>query len=58
MSFFIMMNSQDGKRIMPVVDEEEEVCLFDTYDEAKKLGDGHHAASHFGFEIFQRGNGE
>jgi len=57
MSFFIMMNSQDGKKIMPIIDEEDEVCLYETYDEAKQLADNHHAASHFGYEIFERGNG-
>jgi hypothetical protein len=58
MNYFIMMNSQSGKDIMPLVREDEEVELFDTLDEAQECAKEHVCCQCFGYEIFERGAGE
>lgn len=52
-----MLNSQNGQWIFPIVDEEDDVMLFETFDDAKKLADDHMACQAFGYEIFERGDG-
>ena len=55
--FFIMMNSQNGKMIMPIVDDDGEVMLFDTERTAIVCADNNPYAKAFGYEIFERGMG-
>lgn len=56
--FFIMTNAPSGKGVMPIIDEDENVTMFDTLGEAIELADNHDACPAFGYEIFQRGQGE
>lgn len=56
--FFIMMSSQKGDAIMPIVDDDGDVVLFDLFGEAKNVAENNMAAQVFGYEIFQRGSGE
>jgi len=55
--FFIMMNSQNGKMIMPIVDGSDEVILFNTVRAAIVCADNNPYAKAFGYEIFERGMG-
>ncbi len=55
--FFIMLSSQNGDYIQPIIDEEEDVLLYPTYEIAKSLAEDHPACEAFGYEIFERGTG-
>jgi hypothetical protein len=57
MNFFIMMNNQKGTTIMPIVDGDEEVMLFETEEEAEEIASLHPFCKAFGYEIFERGTG-
>lgn len=57
MNFFIMMNNQNGTTIMPIVNEDEEVMLFETEEEAREIAGEHYFCKAFGYEIFERGTG-
>jgi hypothetical protein len=57
-NFFVMMNSQKGNYIMPLVDEDQEVALWPTLEEAKAAVKGNPYAEAFGYEIFERGTGD
>lgn len=57
MNFFVMMNNHKGDLIMPLVDDDQNVMLWATADEARDAADANPFASHFGFEIFERGTG-
>ena len=57
-NYFVMLNSQSGKSIMPLIDEDEYVCLYDTFDEAKTAAENNIMGENFGYEIFLCGNGE
>ena len=57
--YFVMINNQDGTLIMPMVDtEDQQVALFDTPWEAREAAQGNRMATAFGYEIFERGNGD
>ena len=44
---------------MPMVDtEDQQVALFDTPWEAREAAQGNRMATAFGYEIFERGNGD
>lgn len=49
--YFIMMYSQNGQHIMPIVDEDEIPELFDSYNDAEKAAESQPFASAFGYEI-------
>ena len=53
--FFIMINSQNNEYIIPMTDNNNEVALFETYNEAKEIADDHPMCDAFGYEIFRRG---
>ena len=53
--WFVMMYSQNGQYVMPLVDEDENVLLFDSKEEAKDVGDMHHFANKFGFFVCEVG---
>lgn len=55
--FFVMLNSPDGTKIMPLVDDEGDVTLWNSKDEAREAADGNRRACAFGFEVFERGAG-
>ena len=57
MNFFVMINSQSGNCIMPIVADDEEVMLFDTEEDAIDCADDNLYAKAFGYEIFERGMG-
>ncbi len=56
--YFIMMSNQSGEAIFPIVDEDEDVMLFETHEAAHKLAEDHDFCKAFGYEIFCRGRGE
>lgn len=55
--FFIMMSSQNGDYVLPIVDDDEEVMLFETEEDARRCGDDHSFCQAFGYEVFERGAG-
>lgn len=52
------MNNQKGDCIMPIIDEDENIILFDSIEEAKRVLHTNTYLAAFGGEIFQLGNGE
>ena len=58
--YFIMINSPDGKGIVPMREnvESQDVCLFNSYRAAAHVADRHWVCEAFGYEIFRVGNGE
>jgi len=56
--YFIMINNQRGNAIMPMIDEEEDVLLFPTFEVAVKYAKNNMMCEAFGYEIFCRGQGE
>jgi len=50
--WFVMMLSQNGDFVMPLMDDEE-VALFDSEEEADACGSEHFFASEFGFKAFE-----
>lgn len=57
-NFFVMINSQNRKFIMPIVDDNDDVVLYETEQAAREAMMGHVYAQAFGFEIFERGTGQ
>jgi hypothetical protein len=55
--FFIMLNSQSGCNIMPLVTEDNEVAVFPSEEAAREVADNHPYCQAFGFEIFEVGTG-
>ncbi len=56
--FFIMISNQRGDYIMPMIDDNEEVLLFATFELAEAMAKDHMMCEAFGYEIFCRGCGE
>lgn len=59
--FFVMIHLVNGAGnlvALPMTDEEDRICLFDTMELAIEAGKSNHAGSHFGFEVFEHGCGE
>jgi hypothetical protein len=56
--YFIMMTSPSGITVIPMVDDNDRVLLFNTYNDAKLYAEEHPWASKLGYEIFKRGSGE
>lgn len=58
--FFIMMNHPNGE-IMPIVeprnDFDDKIMMFETRKQARELAKDHDMCSHYGYEIFERGDG-
>lgn len=50
--YFIMLN-HPNRHPMPVVDEDENVELFETKDDAENWADSSDAAQAWGYEIFE-----
>jgi len=55
--FFIMMSSQNGDYVLPIVGEDEEVMLFETQEDAEDCATDHSFCQAFGYEVFERGTG-
>ena len=55
--FFIMVNSQNNDYISPIIDDAEDVMLFETKMEAISCASEHSMCQAFGYEIFERGTG-
>lgn len=56
--YFVMLDNQDGTMILPMVDGDGNVALFATERAAREAALGNLMGSAFGYEIFERGNGE
>ena len=57
--YFVMLDNQDGKLVIPLKDKDgENVALFDTPWEAREAAQNNSFGSAFGYEIFERGNGD
>ena len=50
--WFVMVYSQSGEHVMPLVSDDGDPVLFDTEDAARKCADEHHFASAFGFDVY------
>ena len=55
--FFVMLNTQDDIKVMPLVDANEEICMFITVNDAIASARNNILAESFGYEIFERGQG-
>jgi hypothetical protein len=55
--FFVMMFNQKGNHILPLIDDNENIKLWDDETEALEYAESHFYASKFGFEIFEIGTG-
>ncbi len=55
--FFAVIHVPKGK-VMPIVDENDNVVMFDTLEDAIEVVAGHPPAEAFGYDIFQKGKGE
>lgn len=53
--WFVMMYSQTGKCVMPLVDDGEQVLLWDTEDAANAAARTNHYANAFGFQAHEVG---
>lgn len=53
--WFLMMYSQQGNHIMPLVGDDEEVLLWETEAEARQAGDDHYFANALGFDVYEVG---
>lgn len=51
----MMMYSQNGQYVMPLIDGTGNVLLFSSKEEAKDVGDMHHFANKFGFFVCEVG---
>jgi len=49
--YFIMVYLQNGKGVVPIVDDDENVLMFERYDEAKALADDHPLCLAFDYEV-------
>lgn len=55
--YFVMLNCQRGG-IAPMVDENGDVEMFESFEEAKEVAEDNLLGDSFGFEVFCRGCGE
>lgn len=57
--FFVMLY-HPNKEIpaLPMLNAADEICFFDYVDEAKAAAKNNELGEHFGFDVFQLGNGE
>lgn len=55
--FFIMMYSQNGEYIMPILDDNENVLIFGKYEDAKYEAETHDFCKAFGYDIYEVGMG-
>ncbi len=56
--YFIMISNQRGDYIFPMIDDNEDVVLFSTFELADAKAKDHMMCEAFGYEIFCRGQGE
>jgi len=56
-NFFIMMETQKGDKILPLVDDFDDPVLFETEEEAHRCAKEHDFCVAFGYEVFERGTG-
>lgn len=56
--YFVMLFSQSGESITPLVGQNDEVLLFNTLNNARCAAKENIMGSAFGFEVFMLGNGE
>jgi hypothetical protein len=57
--FFIMIHNQRGDCVMPMTDADnnDEVAMFETVEEATEAAHSHHMCTAFGWDLFQAGCG-
>ena len=54
--YFVMLNCQNGM-ILPLVGDNEEVCMFSSENDAMIAANDTVLGSAFGFEVFELGGG-
>lgn len=57
-NYFVMMNNQKGTHIIPLVDDNDEVALYEEYEDAESDAINNPYAVAFGYSIFNRWLGE
>ena len=55
--YFVMLYTQNGHGVAPLVDEKEEVCQFNSGADAFAAGQRNVMGAAFGFEVFEVGEG-
>ena len=55
--FFVMMETQKGEKILPLVDDSGDPCLFDSEADARNCAHENPYCIAFGFVIYERGDG-
>ena len=53
MGYIVMLYSQDNKKLIPLVDSEDDIVEFESEEEANKAGDLNIIGESFGFEIYR-----
>lgn len=56
-NYFVMLNTQTGGIAPLVEDDSEEICTFETAQEAIEVAEKNILGANFGFEVFCRGDG-
>lgn len=59
--FFVMLHLDNAHGCfvaLPLVDEDENICLFKTSEAAARAAKQNSLGAHFGYEIFEHGTGE
>lgn len=54
--YFVMLNCQKGG-VAPLVNDDEELCMFECVDEALSAGKNNILGECYGFEVFEVGLG-
>jgi hypothetical protein len=55
--FFVMLYNQKGDRLVPMVDPDNELYMYATYDEARTAAKHTLYGDKFGYEVFAEGDG-
>lgn len=55
--YFVMFYNQFGTKLVPMLDKNDELIMFSTYEEAKFAASKTAFGEHFGYDIYEAGNG-
>ena len=53
MGYIVMLHSHDNKKLIPLVDLEDDIVEFDSEEEARKAGSQNIIGESFGFEVYK-----
>jgi len=55
--FFVMLWNQKSTLLVPMTEEDGELSMYQTAEEAHTAGEENHMGKHFGFDVFEAGEG-